>query len=60
MKRNDGKVAVSFRIPTEIEQEFHQYCSLKRIKKGDMLAKLIKEFLVIDKLEENKKSIKQQ
>ena len=46
-KRNDGKTSVSFRIPLEVEKEFHKYCVNRedRVTKSELLTQLICDFL---------------
>jgi hypothetical protein len=47
MKRNDGKVGVSFRIPAELEKEFNRYCVWRddKIPKSELITQLIHDFL---------------
>ena len=46
-KRDDGKTAVSFRIPLELEKAFHKYCAGRedRITKSELFTQLIYDFL---------------
>lgn len=46
-KRNDGKTAVSFRMPIELEKIFHKYCVSRedRISKSDLFTQLVYAFL---------------
>lgn len=48
MKRDDGKTAVSFRIPIELEKAFHKYCVARedRITKSELFTQLIYDFLL--------------
>lgn len=48
MKRDDGKTAVSFRIPVELEKAFHKYCVGRedRITKSELFTQLIYDFLI--------------
>ncbi len=46
-ERNDGKIAVSFRIPIELEKAFNRYCVWRddKISKSDLITQLISGFL---------------
>lgn len=46
-KRDDGKTAVSFRIPQELEKAFHKYCANRedRITKSELFTKVIYDHL---------------
>ena len=49
-KRDDGRTAVSFRIPLELEKAFHKYCVARedRITKSELFTQLIYDFLLME------------
>ncbi len=50
-KREDGKIGVSYRIPMDLENAFHTYCSTRRsreerVTKSDVVTELLRDFLL--------------
>lgn len=56
-KRDDGKTAVSFRIPLELEKAFHKYCASRedRITKSELFTQLIYDFLLMEGVDASEK-----